>query len=77
MAFAVSSFYQALIAAVEYDVGHKILFGSDYPFCGVEASIEYMREAAEMAQTAGLPAIPASLIDDMLERDSLQLLGMV
>ena len=70
-------FYQALRTAIEYDVGHKILFGSDYPFCGVEASIEYMRDAAEMARKAGLPEIPSSFIDEMLERDSFDLLGMV
>ena len=69
-------FYEALATAVEYDVGHKLLFGSDYPICTVEASIEYLRDAADMAKRAGLPAIPESTVEDMLHRDSLKILGM-
>ena len=69
-------FYQALATAVEYDVGHKLLFGSDYPICTLEASIGYLRDAAEMAKRAGLPEIPEGTVEDMLQRDSLKILGM-
>jgi len=69
-------FYQALATAIEYDIGHKIIFGSDYPFCGVEDSVQGMHDAARMASRAGLPPIPQAFIDEMLERDSLKLLGM-
>ena len=69
-------FYEALATAVEYDVGHKLLFGSDYPICTVEASIEYLHGAMEMAKRAGLPPIPQNTIEELLQRDSLKLLGM-
>ena len=62
--------------AIEYDVGHKILFGSDYPYAGVDDSVRYLYDASRMAARAGLPPIPETYIEDMLERDSLQLLGM-
>ena len=69
-------FYQALATAIEYDVGHKILFGSDYPFAGVDDSVRYLYDASSMAAGAGLPPIPEAYIEDMLKRDSLQVLGM-
>ena len=69
-------FYASLATAVEYDCRDKILFGSDYPICSVEDSVRYLREAVDMAKRTGLGEIPASFVDDMLERDSLALLGM-
>ena len=69
-------FYQALVTAVEYDVGHKLLFGSDYPILTVERSIELLHATRAWAARAGLPEIPANVKEDMLQRDSLKLLGM-
>jgi predicted TIM-barrel fold metal-dependent hydrolase len=69
-------FYVSLATAVEYDVGDKVLFGTDYPFCSVEESVRYLRDAVDMARRSGLPQIPARFVDAMLERDSLALLGM-
>jgi len=69
-------FYEALRTAVEYDVGHKLLFGSDYPICTVEATLQYVRDAQEMAKRAGLPEIPEKVVEEMLQRNSLKLLGM-
>ena len=69
-------FYVSLATALEYDIGDKVLFGSDYPICSVEDSVTYLRDAVELARRTGLPAIPASFVDAVLERDSLALLGM-
>ena len=69
-------FYEALATAVEYDVADKLLFGSDYPVCTVEETVEYVRDASRMAKRVGLPEIPERLLEDMLQRDSLKLLGM-
>ena len=69
-------FYEALATAIEYDVGHKIFFGSDYPFARVDDSVQYLHDASGMAGRAGLPPIPEAYIEDMLQRDSLKLLGM-
>ena len=54
-------FCEALATAVEYDVGHKLLFGPDYPICTVEASVEYLHDATELAKRADLPPIPISI----------------
>ena len=40
-------FYVSLVTAVEYDIGDKVLFGTDYPFCSVEDSIAYLRDAVD------------------------------
>ena len=69
-------FYEALATAIEYGVGHKILFGSDYPFAKVDDSVQYLHDASRMAAGAGLPQISESFINDMLQRDSLEILGM-
>jgi len=69
-------FYEALRTAHEYDVGHKLLFGSDYPFTTVDSTIEDLKNTALMAKNIGLPEIPQTLIEDLLERDSMKLLGM-
>ena len=70
-------FYEALATAIEYGVGHKILFGSDYPFAKVDDSVQYLHDASRMAAQAGLPPIPESFIEEMLRCDSLEVLGMV
>lgn len=70
-------FYQALATTIEYGVGHKILFGSDYPFAKVDDSVQYLYDASRMATQAGLPPISESFIEEMLQRDSLEVLGMV
>jgi hypothetical protein len=69
-------FYVSLATAVEYDVGDKVLFGTDYPFCTVEQSVRFLHNAARMARHSGLPEIPTRFVDAMLERDSPALLGM-
>lgn len=69
-------FYEALATAIEYDVGHKIFFGSDYPFAKVDDSVQYLHDASGMASRAGLSLIPEAYIEDMLQRDSLKLLGI-
>ena len=69
-------FYQALATAIEYGVGHKILFGSDYPFAKVDDSVQYLYDVSHMAAQAGLPPISEAYIEDMLLRDSLRVLGM-
>ncbi len=69
-------FYEALATAIEYGVGQKILFGSDYPFAKVDDSVEYLYDASRMATQAGLPPIPEAFIEEMLQRDSLLVLGM-
>jgi predicted TIM-barrel fold metal-dependent hydrolase len=69
-------FYTMLIAAQEYNVTHKLLFGTDYPFAGGPDSIEGLRRANDIIGESGLPRVTEAVISDILHRDSLSLLGI-
>jgi uncharacterized protein len=69
-------FYNMLIAAQEYDVTHKLLFGSDYPFAGAQESIEGLRNVNAVTRQSGLPRVTKSTIEGILTRDALALLGV-
>jgi hypothetical protein len=69
-------FYNTLIAAQEYHVTHKLLFGTDYPFAGGQDSIQGLKNANRIIGESGLPRISNEVIQDILERDSLALLGV-
>ena len=69
-------FYLALNAAVEYRVTDKILLGSDYPFSTLEQSIDALRNVNAVVAGTGMPPIPAEVIEGIIERDSVTLLGL-
>ena len=69
-------FYQALITCVEYGVGDKLLFGSDFPFFTPEATADGLRGVNDILEGTALPRVPAAVIDGILERDALQVLGL-
>jgi predicted TIM-barrel fold metal-dependent hydrolase len=60
----------------EYGVWHKVLFGSDYPFTTVDASLEQMRKLNMMLEGTCLPRLNMDKLEQMFERDSLGLLGV-
>jgi predicted TIM-barrel fold metal-dependent hydrolase len=68
--------YQALVAAVEYGVAHKLLFGTDYPFFTARATIEGLRSVTGTAFGAGMPVIEPDVVDAIITRPSLELLGI-
>jgi predicted TIM-barrel fold metal-dependent hydrolase len=69
-------FYNTMILAQEYGVTHKLLFGTDYPFAGGQESIDGVRNANTVIGNSGLPRISAELIEEILARDALHLLGI-
>jgi predicted TIM-barrel fold metal-dependent hydrolase len=69
-------FYNALIAAQEYKVTHKLLFGTDYPFTTSQGSIDGLRNVNHIVGESGLPKVSQSVITDIMERDSFSLLGI-
>ena len=69
-------FYNAMIVAQEYGVTHKILFGTDYPFAKGEESIEGLRHVNDVTGRSGLPEVSSEVIEAILERDALGLLGI-
>ena len=68
--------YFALRSAVEYRVTDRVLFGTDYPFSTVEQTLEALRTVNRVVDGTGLPPIPDEVIEGIVERDSLALLGV-
>lgn len=69
-------FYNILMLIQEYKVGHKILFGTDYPFAKGQDSIDGLRNVNRLVAGTALPRIADELIESILARDSLALLGI-
>jgi hypothetical protein len=60
----------------EYGVWQKLLFGSDYPFTTVAASLDGMRNLNKMLEGTALPRLDMDAMEQMFERKSLALLGI-
>jgi len=69
-------FYNTLIAAQEYNVTHKLLFGTDYPFARAQESIDGLRDINTITGSSGLPMVTGDIIEGILQRDALALLGI-
>jgi uncharacterized protein len=69
-------FYNMMVLAQEYKVTHKLLFGTDYPFAAAGASIEGLRNVNHVAQGTAMPRVSGEVIEGILNRDSLLLLGV-
>src|SRR6266571_2614829 len=63
--------YHSLMLVQEYGVWDKVLFGSDYPFTTVDASLQGMRRLNEMVEGTGLPRLDRDSMEAMFERDTL------
>ena len=68
--------YQSLMLVQEYGVWDKILFGTDYPFTTVDASIAGLRKLNDMTAGTGLPRLNEQAIETMIHRDTLTLLNL-
>jgi uncharacterized protein len=68
--------YHSLMLVQEYGVWDKVLFGSDYPFTTVTASIDGLRKLNAMLEGTALPRLDTAAIERLIYRDSLALLGM-
>ena len=68
--------YHSLMLVQEYGVWEKLLFGSDYPFTTVNASIAGLRNLNAMLKGTNLPRLDEKQIEAMIHRDSLKRLGL-
>ncbi len=68
--------YHSLMLVQEYGVWDKLLFGSDYPFTTVDASIDGLRKLNEQVEGTSLPRLQVDEIEALIQRDSLGLLGL-
>ena len=68
--------YHSLMLVQEYGVWHKVLFGTDYPFTTVNATIDGLRNLNQMLAGTSLPRLDEQQIEALIYRDSLKLLGL-
>ena len=66
--------YHSLMLVQEYGVWDKILFGSDYPFTTVDASLEGMRHLNCMLEGTSLPRLDMVKMEQMFQRNTLDIL---
>jgi len=69
-------FYNALVTAMEYGVLDRLLMGSDYPFTTPRETMDKLRAVNRMAENTNLPRIPEKAIEDLINRDTLSILGL-
>jgi predicted TIM-barrel fold metal-dependent hydrolase len=69
-------FYHSLMLVQEYGVWDKLLFGTDYPFTTVNATLDGLRGMNKMLDGTALPRLNEEKIEAMIARDSLSLLGL-
>ncbi len=68
--------FHSLMLVQEYGVWHKILFGTDFPFTTVNATVAGLRNLNKMTEGTGLPKLSEQAIEDLINRDALTLLGL-
>jgi uncharacterized protein len=66
--------YQALVAAVEYRVEHKLLFGTDFPFFTARETMAGLRSVTGEAFGKGMPVVDQQVVEDIIHRPTLELL---
>ena len=69
-------FYNGLVTACEYRVTDRLLFGTDWPFGTVADTIAGLRAVNRVAEGTGLPRVPEDVIEGILTRPTLRLLGL-
>jgi predicted TIM-barrel fold metal-dependent hydrolase len=69
-------FFNSMRLVTEYRADHKLLFGSDAPFTTTEGSLDGIRGVNAVIGKSGLPPIPEEVIEGIINRDTLNLLGL-
>jgi predicted TIM-barrel fold metal-dependent hydrolase len=68
--------YQALSTFEEFDVMHKLLFATDFPFSTAQQVQTNLRNVNQLVEGTGLPRVNPEAIEALIHRDSLRLLGL-
>ncbi len=68
--------YNSLMLVQEYGIWDKVLFGSDYPFTTVNASIAGLRRLNGTLEGTALPRLDPTELERLIFRDTLALLGL-
>ncbi len=68
--------YNALLAAHHADVMDKLLFASNFPFTAAATCIETLYSINQFCHGTNLPTIPREQLRRIVERNTLELLGI-
>jgi len=68
--------YNTVLATHERGVMDKLIFGSGFPASGADQCIEILLGFNKLLGDTNLPAVPRGAIRNIIERDSLALLGI-
>jgi hypothetical protein len=71
------SYYNAFRLATEWNVLHKLLFGSDFPIASPQETMDALWRVNDITEGTKLPRVPEDALDAILHRDSPALLGLV
>jgi predicted TIM-barrel fold metal-dependent hydrolase len=69
-------FYNSMMLAQEYNVQHKLLFGSDWPIATPEETARGIRNVNSVVEGTNLPRISPAALEEILSRDGLRCLGI-
>jgi predicted TIM-barrel fold metal-dependent hydrolase len=69
-------FYNGMRLAYEWGVMHKLLFATDWPITTPEETINALRNFNDFPRKHHLPEVPSETIEEIINRDSLKLLGL-
>jgi predicted TIM-barrel fold metal-dependent hydrolase len=70
------AFYNGMRMAYEWAVMDKLLLGSDYPITTPQETIDGLRQLGDFIEEHHLPEVPGELLEQIINRDSLSLLGL-
>lgn len=69
-------FYNSMLLAQEYNVLHKLFFGSDWPIATPEDTVRGLRNVNSIIGDTPLPKVSLEAVEEIIERDSLAVLGL-
>jgi predicted TIM-barrel fold metal-dependent hydrolase len=68
--------YTGLVSAREYGVWGKLLFGSDFPVATPQETMDALPRVNDIIEGTRLPPVPLDELDQIVHRNSLELLGL-
>lgn len=63
-----------LVSAFEYNVTHKMLFGTDFPFTTIEQTIQGLKKIKSILKNEIFQEIPEKIVDDIIYKNNLNFL---
>lgn len=68
--------YNSLMLVQEYGVWDKVLFGTDYPFTTVDATVAGLRGLNRMVEGTQMPRLNEAELEKLVYRNGFELLGL-